>query len=348
MRPLLIPVAGLTLALSISSALAQTSTAASTPAQRMADVELISRDALFGNPERATVMISPDGKTLSWVAPVDGVMNVWVAPAGDLSKARPITRDTGRGIRDYFWSYETDTLGYLRDTGGDEDFHLFSVNIATGKSTDLTPFPKTTAQIIAASPSKPGVILVGMNDRDAKWHDLYQVNLATGARTLVYRNDAEIGGYITDDQYEVRFATRARPDGGEDVLQPDGEGTWKVYTGIPFEDSLTTRPGGLTTDGKTLYMTDSRDRDTAALYAIDVASGKRTLVFEDARADTGQPLVHPTTGKVQAVARNYMREEWQVLALTRARWMTRRGSSRTPRPNRRSCTTAMTAARAVR
>ena len=310
MRPLLIPAAGLTLAMSISSALAhgpKDAKATPTAAQRIAEVELITRDALFGNPERAAVMISPDGKSLSWVAPLDGVMNVWIAPAGDPSQGRPITRDTARGIRDYFWSYQADTLMYLRDTGGDEDFHLFSVDIATSKTTDLTAFPKTTAQVVAASPSQPGVILVGMNDRDAKWHDLYRVDLTTGKRTLLQKNDAEIGSYITDDQYNVRFATRARPDAGEDVLQPDGKGGWKVYTGIPFDDSMTTRPGTLTTDGKTLYMTDSRDRDTAGLYAIDVASGKRKLVFEDARADIGQPLMHPTTGKAWSTSHDYKR-----------------------------------------
>ncbi|MEG3193772.1 S9 family peptidase, partial [Lysobacter sp. D1-1-M9] len=130
----LIPVAGLILAMSISSALAQTPP---TPADRIADTELISREALFGNPERALVMISPDGKTLSWIAPVDGVMNVWVAPANDPSQARAVTDDEARGIRRYFWSYLPDTLLYLRDTGGDEDFHLYSVNVATGETRDL-------------------------------------------------------------------------------------------------------------------------------------------------------------------------------------------------------------------
>jgi dipeptidyl aminopeptidase/acylaminoacyl peptidase len=306
----LIPATGLLLALSISTALAQQ---APTAAQRVADVELIPRDALFGNPERAAVMISPDGKYLSWVAPVDGVMNIWVAPAAEPDRAKAITADTARGIRNYFWSYQPDTLLYLRDTGGDEDFHLFSVNLATGKAVDLTPFPKTTAQVVAASHAQPGAILVGMNDRDPQWHDLYRVDLASGTRALVEKNDDRIGAYIADDQYQVRFATRARPDGGQDVLQADGKGGWKEYADIPFEDSLTTQPAGLTTDGRTLYMTDSRDRDTAALYAIDVASGKRSLVFEDPRADVGAPLAHPRTGVVQAVAVDYLREEWQPL-----------------------------------
>ncbi len=306
----LVPIASLALVLSMSAALAQ---AAPTAAQRIADVELIPRDALFGNPERASVMISPDGKTLSWVAPVDGVMNVWVAPIDQPTAGRAITRDTTRGIRDYFWSYLPGTMLYLRDTGGDEDFHLFSVNIATGKTTDLTPFAKTTAQFQGASHANPGSILVGMNDRDPKWHDLYRVDLVSGKRTMVQKNDAEFGGYLSDDAFKVRYTTRARPDGGQDILQPDGKGGWKKYSDIPFEDSLTTQPSGLTTDGKTLYMIDSRERDTAALYAIDVATGKRTLVFEDARADIGNALTHPRTGVVEAAAVDYLRDEWTAL-----------------------------------
>jgi dipeptidyl aminopeptidase/acylaminoacyl peptidase len=306
-RPL-IPVAGLILAMSVSAALAQT---APTAAERIADTELITREALFGNPERAMVMISPDGRYLGWVAPVDGVLNVWVAPADDLAAARPVTNDTGRGIRHYSWAYRPGTLLYMQDTGGDEDFHLYSVDVASGAATDLTPYPKTTATIVGTSRSQPDTLLVGMNDRDPAWHDLYKVNLATGERTLVEKNDDRIGGYLADDNLQVRYATRARDDGGSDILQPDGNGGWKVHSDIPFEDSLTTTPAGLTADGGTLYMVDSRGRNTAALYAVDVASGERTLVLEDARADVGHSLAHPATGEVQAVAVNYLREEWQ-------------------------------------
>jgi dipeptidyl aminopeptidase/acylaminoacyl peptidase len=302
--------ATLFLAMSIPTAIAQSGPSA---AERIAGTELIPREALFGNPERALVQISPDGKYLSWIAPVNGVMNVWVAPDGDMSRARAVTNDKARGIRRYFWSYQPGTLLYLRDTGGDEDFHLYGVDVATGKARDLTPFEKTTASVVAVSHGQPGAILVGMNDRDAKWHDLYRVDLATGKRTLVDRNEDEIGNYLVDDDYTIRYATRSRPDGGTDILQPDGEGGWKVYSTIPFEDGFTTQPTGLTTDGKTLYMIDSRERNTAALYAIDVETGERTLVHEDARADIGNALAHPQTGKVQAVAVDYLREEWQPI-----------------------------------
>lgn len=157
-------------------------------------VELIPRDALFGNPERVNVKLSPDGKYLSWVAPVDGVLNVWVAPADDPDAGRAVTRDDGRGIRSYFWSYRPDTLLYLRDSGGDEDFHLYAVDVSSGQERDLTPFEKTTAQVVALSHTQPDTLLVGMNDRDPQWHDLYRVDLASGERSLVERNTDQIAG----------------------------------------------------------------------------------------------------------------------------------------------------------
>ena len=179
-----------------------------------AQVELIAREALFGNPERANVQISPDGRTLSWVAPVDGVLNLWVAPADHPEQAKAVTDDKARGIRQYFWSYRPGTLLYLRDTGGDEDFHLYALDLATGTKRDLSPFPKTRAQVNGVSHLHPESVMVAMNDRDPKWHDLYRVDLGTGTRTLVEKNVHEIAGYLTDAEFEVRMAQRSRADGG--------------------------------------------------------------------------------------------------------------------------------------
>jgi dipeptidyl aminopeptidase/acylaminoacyl peptidase len=310
-------VSGLALALAACKPAPDASDATASKADRPSatpaeDAELIPRDDLFGNPERANVQISPDGKYLSWIAPVDGVLNVWIAPADDIAKARAVTDDQARGIRQYFWSYQPDTLLYLRDSGGDEDFHLYSVDLASGNKRDLTPFPKTTAQVVNVSHQKPEAILVGMNDRDPKWHDLYRVDLATGTRTLVDRNDAEIAGYVTDANFDIRYAQRSRPDGGTDFLQPDGEG-WKVIESVPFEDALSTALGGITTDGKTLYLYESRNRNTTALYAIDTGNNRKRLILEDARADVGGTLNDPKTGEVQAVSVDYLREEWKPL-----------------------------------
>ena len=312
----LILVASLVLALSACKRDAETAPSATTAtpsAPAATEVELIPRDALFGNPERANVQISPDGKYLSWIAPVDGVLNVWIAPASDVAKAKAVTDDKARGIRQYFWSHRPDTLLYLRDSGGDEDFHLYSVDLASGAKRDLTPYPKTRALVTGVSHLHPESVLVGMNDRDAKWHDLYRVALASGERTLVEKNDDDIAGYVADPDFKVRYAQRSRDDGGTDFLQPDGKGGWTLVEEVPFEDFLSTGLGNITTDGKTLYLYESRGRDTTALYAIDTASRKKTLVFEDPRSDVSNGLADPETGAIQAVASNYLREEWKPL-----------------------------------
>ena len=287
--------------------------AASAAPVSLEDVELIPREALFGNPERANVRISPDGRWLSWVAPVEGTLNIWIAPAGDVGEARPITRDAARGISQYHWSYLPDTLLYLRDIGGDENFRLFAVDLTTGKSRDLTPYEDTLALVYGVSSKHPGTVLVGLNDRDAQWHDLYRIDLASGERTLVELNTRDFAGYLTDDDYRVRLAMRDREDGGQDVLRPDGHGGWQVSEHIPFEDALTTWYTSVTADGLTAYLLDSRERNTTALYRVDLASGERTLVHEDPRADVDGALADPLTGEVQAASSEYLREEWTVL-----------------------------------
>src|SRR3546814_5699534 len=117
-----------------------------------------------------------------------------------------------------------------------------------------------------------------MNDRDAKWHDLYRVDLGSGERTLVERNTQEFAGYVADADYKVRQATRARPDGGQDVLKPDGKGGWEVTEQIPFDDFPSTQYIGFTTDGKTAHLLESLDPDTTALYGVYMDSGDNTLV----------------------------------------------------------------------
>jgi dipeptidyl aminopeptidase/acylaminoacyl peptidase len=276
------------------------------------DVPLIPRRALFGNPERSGGTISPDGKTLAYLAPRDGVMNVYVADRMTPNNARPLTQEKSRPVRGFFIAEDNAHVLYVQDTGGNENFHVIATNIATGATRNLTPFEGARANIAGVSDKVPGSVLISINNRDKAFFDLHQLDIASGKLTLLEKNDQGFAGYLTDDAFRVRMAIKPLPDGGSEVLEKTTAG-WKSYTTIPFEDAGTTGPSGLTSDGKTLYFRDSRDRDTSALYAIDLASGTRTLVHEDARADVGGTLNDIETGKVQAVAVNYLRNEWTVL-----------------------------------
>ena len=281
--------------------------------ERLANVPLIPRDALFGNPNRAAARISHDGTQLAYLAPEQGVLNVWVGPLDGPSKAKPVTHDKVRGIRTYFWAYTSQHILYLQDVGGDEDWHVYCVDLAVGETKDLTPLEKVNARIEQVSHRFPEEILVGLNDRDPELHDLYRVNLVTGKRKLVEKNSQRFSGYICDDDYRVRFATRFTPDGANQLFAADGQGGWDEFLKIPAEDTLTTNPLGFDKTGDVLFITDSRRRNTAALVAWDLNTGERTVLAENEQADVGEVLSHPTENTVEAVSFNYTRKEWQVL-----------------------------------
>ncbi len=272
---------------------------------------LIPRRLFFGNPDRAQVTISPDGAHIAWLAPRDGVLNVWVAPRERPADARPVTADTGRGIRFYTWAYTGRDVLYIQDKGGDENWRAYAADVATGEVGDLTPFEGVAAQLVAASHRRPEEIVVALNNRDPQWHDIYRINVTTGDRELLLEHD-RFAGVDVDEDLMVRSAAEMTPDGGMTLYRAEGEG-WGEWEKIPPGDVLTTSPAGFDKTGNVLYMRDSRGRDTAALYAIDLTTSERTLLAEDPRADAADALIHPTERTVQAVAFVYDRKRWQVL-----------------------------------
>jgi len=272
---------------------------------------LIDRDLLFGNPERTQGRLSPDGRSISYIAPLDGVLNVWVAPAGDIAAARAITRDTGRGIRNHFWAADGAHVLYLQDTGGDEDFLLHAINLETGEVRNLTPMENTTAQVIAISRDHPDTLLVGLNNRDPRFHDVHRLTLSSGELELIETNEGFLG-YLADRNLDLRLALAPLPGGGMEVLRP-AESGWESFLTVGQEDDMTTSPIAIAPDGEAVYMIDSRERDTAALVRVDLASGEREILGEDARADVSDVFVDAVSREVAAFATNYLKPEWTVL-----------------------------------
>ncbi len=273
---------------------------------------LIPRQVLFGNPDKAMVRLSPDGTMISYLAPVDGVMNVWVGSADDPASAEPVTYDTFRGISIYGWTYTSEHILYLQDQAGEENWRIYSVKLKTGEIVDLTPLEGVQARIQAVSPKFPDEIVVALNDRTPQLHDLYRVNLDTGERELILENPGFVNFFL-DDDYRVRFAGLLTPDGGMEYYSPTEEGGWEPFMQIPMEDVLTTSPVWFDKTGTSLYMIDSRGRDTSALITLDLETGAQALIAEDPRADLSDVMIHPTERNVQAVAFTYERKHWQIL-----------------------------------
>jgi dipeptidyl aminopeptidase/acylaminoacyl peptidase len=283
-------------------------------AQTSSSVPLIPREALFGNPQKTAGRISPDGKWLSWIAPRDGVLNIWVAPANNLAAAKPLTNERVRPIRSYFWAPDGQTILFVNDKGGDENFLLYAVDAGTGQERLLTPFEKVQVRIQGVSPTVRDRILIAVNNRDPRWHDVHSLDLASGKLAPVLINNGSFQGFIADSNLVIRGAVKASPDGGSQFFRVANNvaETTPIET-IGMEDALTTQPAGFTVDGKTLYWLDSRGRNTAALIAQDVASSGKRVIAQDPRADIGGALSNPRTGEVEAYAANYLKNEWTPL-----------------------------------
>jgi dipeptidyl aminopeptidase/acylaminoacyl peptidase len=273
---------------------------------------LIPREILFGNPERTSPRLSPDGKYLAYIAPDEkNVLQVWLRTVGQ-EDDRLLTADKKRGIRIFFWTYNADQLMYMQDSDGDENFHLYSVNIHSNIVRDLTPFQGVKAQPVDLDPKFPDQVLVGMNLKDLQKFDVYRINLANGAVDLYAENPGNVVSWTVDAQFQVRAATAATPDGGSDLLfRETTQGDWETLRHWGPDDE-----GGAVSfseDGKTLYISGSHDANASRLIAFDVATREETVIAEDPQYDLGGIVIHPITRVIQAVSFYKEKQEWQVL-----------------------------------
>lgn len=276
-------------------------------------VPLIPRNVLFGNPDKANPQISPDGSRLAFLAPTDGVLNVWVGRI-DRDDYKPITHDTDRGVRVYFWAHDGRHILFLQDVGGDENWRLFSVDLETGSESDLTPHEGIQVQVIKHDKHHPHELLIAMNKEDESLHDVYHLDLTSGDTKLVAKNPGNIAGWIVDSDLNVRGATASTDDGGFDLLIREHAGAeWRTLVSWDAEDSLTSGPVGFTGDGKSLYLLDSRDVNAAPLVRMDIATGNTEVLAGDPQYDVSDIMVHPDTKEVQMVSFVKAREEHTVL-----------------------------------
>jgi len=274
---------------------------------------LIPREVLFGNPDRLSPKISPDGTRLAYIAPHEGVLNVWVRDIGT-SEERVVTRDRRRGIRFYFWAHDNRHVLYIQDEDGDENWHIYAVDLTTNDMRDLTPIKGVQARIVGTEPRFPDEILVAINDRDPQLHDIHRLHLETGKLTLEARNDQGFVGWVADHELRVRGAVGVRPDGGLEMkVRNSGAEEWRTLTRWDAEDALNSGPIGFTSDDRGLYVISSAGSNTGELRRIDVAGGEETVLARDDVADVAEVLVHPLHKTVQAVGFQKERMVWKVL-----------------------------------
>jgi dipeptidyl aminopeptidase/acylaminoacyl peptidase len=279
-------------------------------------IPVIPREVLFGNPEKSCPAISPDGSRIAWLAPVDGVLNVWVGQVGT-NDGKPVTDDTDRGVREYRWAHDNRHLLYVQDQGGDENWHLHAVDLARGGTRDLTPFDGVQTQLVATDKRFPNQVLVGLNKDNPELHDVYRVDLATGQLNLEVANPGFLS-WVADAELRVRCGVAPTPDGGLAVMVRDAEDAeWRQVLLVGPEDALSTSPVAFSQDGRRLLLITSQDANTARLLRLDLTGGGRKILFEDPSYDVQDVILHPDTREPELLT--VLRERAELEAVDPAR-----------------------------
>ncbi|KAF0541061.1 peptidase S9 [Gigaspora margarita] len=281
------------------------------------ETKLIPREYLYGNANKLSPKISYDGEYLAFIAPREGIMNIFVSyDLYNLSQAKPITFDKNRGIREFWWTYDNRIL-YSNDKNGDEDYKIYSVNIDTNDVTCLTPFENVQSKLIRLSPKFPHEIIIKINMPDPTTHNLYKINQKTLKITQIEMNNQSFNDYFVDDLLRVRCASKDAGINGKEIYVKDDNSDeksdkWRLIISYNLDDATSSNVISLDNDG-TIYLIDSHESEFNSLYKLDIENGKELELIAkppDQKADINKILFHPATRKPLAYSVTYLRDQW--------------------------------------
>jgi len=290
-------------------------------------VPLIPRTVLFGDPEKTNLKISPDGKRLAYIAPANGVLNVWVKTVGKHDD-HPVIKATDAKVTLYWWAQNNKNIWwagdnkhilYWTDKDGDENCHICRIDLATGQVVDLTPFDGVRVFLYASSKQSPDELLIGMNKENKLRFDVYLLNINTGALDFIEKNPGNIEDWIVDNDFKIRAARVINEDGSITLLARNTEAeawkeviTWKLEDGLKVDCAGFTKDAGFSPDNKKLYLHDARKTDTAQFIEFEIATGKETVLAHDPFFDASQ-LVCDSNNKPVAACIEKERLSWIAL-----------------------------------
>lgn len=270
---------------------------------------LISRKTFFSNPEKVNLKVSPDGKKLSYLSAYEGTLNLWISESKFLEKSKPITKIKGHGIYPYWWSHDNETLLFYQDKNGNENHHIYSVNIKNpNEIKDLTPFEDVKVSLMMMNSKKAHEIIISMNKRNPMYHDIYKLNIKTGKLELIYENN-QYSEVLLDNDYKVRLLKKIQHDGSQTIFDTNGQ---KIFSISP-DDAFTTELIKFDATNRYLYALDSRAHNTAALIVFDTKDWSKTVLGHDAKADIDSIIFDPQTKKPIMYGYTYKRHVQKAL-----------------------------------
>lgn len=290
--------------------------------------QVVSAEALC-SAERSSPKVAPDGSQLAYLRSGGAGPSLWVRSFDGLTDYQLVAGSRHR-IDDLFWSADGRWLLYLQDEGGDENWHLHAVELASGAARDLTPFPGVQVHVVGTSALRPEAVLLAMNREDRTRHDAYLLDLDSGTSTLVARNEG-FARWLADGRLAPRAAVRPRLDGGMEVVVREGT-DWRPLFAAGPEDVTSgdvligphTSHMSLSPDGRFLFLCSARETQTRSLLEVDTAAGAVRVLAHHEQHDAGGTrvppgrlsapyLVDPRSGRPQLVTFSGRRLEYGAL-----------------------------------
>ena len=271
-------------------------------------MEIINRKILFKNPEVLSPKLSHNGKYIACLKDINNVLKI----AGKTLENNDYEKwsNNKRNITSFYWSYDNRHLIYLQDDKGNENFQLYVVDTITKEEKALTNQQDTRVILYKLSDIKPNIVIVGINDQDPQWHNLYQINIITGEKELIFQNKQYLD-FTFDENLRIRFAYKMNEEGGTDIYVMQKNATLKYHSSISFEDTAFII--GFTANNHSAYWLDNRERNHICLMEEDIASGKKKIIASDPKADINGILLNPNTKVVEGWSSTYIKEEWCIL-----------------------------------
>ena len=274
---------------------------------------LIPRSVLFGNPDIDAARLSPDGQMLSYLAPADGKLGVWIKTVGQADE-RLVAHDPARPIPMARWQGDGKHILYLQDAGGNENYHLFQVDLLGNPPLDLTPGSNVRAHLVATEFDSPNEALLAMNKRLPSLMDVYRVHFPTATATLETENPGDVLVWMADHRLQVRAVIAQLPSGGYAIRVRDVPASeWSVLDELAFEDGLP-RLIGFSGDNRSLYAVTAKGANTNRLVRYDLHDGSYSVLFEHPEHDVEKVYLDPSTNEIAAVAILADRLEWAALS----------------------------------
>jgi dipeptidyl aminopeptidase/acylaminoacyl peptidase len=278
--------------------------------KNLADENL--KEELFATPALISAKISPDGKTIAYVgADSSGISNLFITSSDEaFSNKVQTTFFTSPEIIQFFWSGDSRRVLLLRDQDGKGQLHLHGIDVQTKESVVYTgKFSSINAKLIQIGSTKNSAV-IGLNDRNPHFHDLYTLDLDSGEFTLLFKND-QYAKFLVSEDLELILKM---------LINDDGSWTITTHDDAPFmelspADAFQTEFLSYNAAQKAVYLLDNRFSDTNQLVVKSLSTqGIEKVLGAQSDSDIDQVLF--IEGEPKAYASYYTEARWHPLDAT--------------------------------